>query len=81
MFPPAHDDEWWGGDFKHFDFPKLFSEIAKRAPVAMAEESFEETKWVLACNGMPPNAWHEYSTERIAFFLDFFVEFLQQGKS
>ncbi|KAF8235449.1 hypothetical protein L208DRAFT_1257083 [Tricholoma matsutake] len=81
MFPPAQDDEWWDGDFKHFDFHKLFSEIIKHAPVAMANESLEETNWVLACNGMAPNAWHEYSTERIAFFSESFVEFLQQGKS
>ncbi|KAF8230870.1 hypothetical protein L208DRAFT_1378363 [Tricholoma matsutake] len=78
MFPPAQDDEWWDGDFKHFDFHKLFSEIIKHAPVAMADESLEETNWVLACNGMAPNAWHEYSTERIVFFLESFVEFLKQ---
>ncbi|KAF8219882.1 hypothetical protein L208DRAFT_1545092, partial [Tricholoma matsutake] len=78
LFPPE-DDDWWEGRFTHFDFDSLFKKIVERVPMAMANESFQQTKWLLKSSSHTmPERWNEYASDPIIFFSDYFLEFLQQ---
>jgi hypothetical protein len=79
LFPPE-DDNWWDGKFTHFDFDSLFKQIVERVPLTMANESFQQSKWVLKSSNPAPQRWNEYASVAIRFFSDYFLEFLQQGK-
>jgi hypothetical protein len=76
LFPPE-DDNWWDGNFTHFDFDTTFNEIANTAPKTMADKSFKDLKWILGSNQTEPDRWNE---SEISFFSDFFMNFLQDGK-
>jgi hypothetical protein len=78
LFPPD-DDNWWDGEFTHFDFKATFNEIVKSVPKTMADTSFENVKWTIECTGAnEPVEWNE---AKIAFFSESFVAFLtEEGK-
>lgn len=76
LFPPR-DDDWWKGNFTHFNFNAIFNQIAKSAPPTMADESFEN-KWIInSSHRNEPVEWNEWE---LTFFSDFFVGFLELGK-
>jgi hypothetical protein len=77
VLKPPEDDDWWDGDFTHFDFNSLFSELAKTAPETMADESFGQ-KWIIDSTiENEPEQWDE---SKVTFYSDFFLTFLKEGK-
>jgi hypothetical protein len=78
LFPPK-DDDWWKGDFTHFDFNEVFNEIAKSVPITMANESFKEIKWIVkSTNRNEPAGWNE---SELTFFSEYFMNyFLKKGR-
>lgn len=78
LFPPDHDD-WWDGEFTHFDFAGTFKEIVKSVPKTMADKSFQDVKWAIECSdAIEPVEWNE---AKMTFFSEFFVQFLrEEGK-
>lgn len=75
LFPPE-DDNWWKGDFTYLDFKEVFNEIAKIAPITMADESFEENKWIIeSSNQNKPVQWNE---SEFTFFSECFMEYLEK---
>jgi hypothetical protein len=78
ILKPPEDDDWWDGDFTHFDFDSLFSELANSAPKTMADKSFQQTKWIINSTLQPePVQWDE---SNLSFYSDSFLTFLQDGK-
>lgn len=76
ILSPPEDDEWWDGEFSHFDFESTFNEIAKVVPKTMADKSFEQKKMVIkSTNRNEPVEWNESS---VTFFSEFFMNFLQE---
>ncbi|KAF8221746.1 hypothetical protein L208DRAFT_1382119 [Tricholoma matsutake] len=54
-------------------------EFVERVPMAMTNESFQQTKWLLKSSShTTPEQWNEYASDPIIFFSDYFLEFLQQ---
>jgi|SRR5882762_4851529 len=79
LSPPENDDLWWDGDFTHFDFDSVFREIGTSAPRTMADKSFKEMKWTIKSTTQnEPVGWNE---SNLTFFSDFFINFLEEGKS
>lgn len=76
ILSPPEDDDWWEGDFVHFDFDSTFNEIANLAPKTMADKSFEQTKWIIKSNGNKPVEWNEAN---LTFFSGFFINFLEDN--
>jgi hypothetical protein len=77
LFPPE-DDEWWNGGFTHFNFDRVFNEIANSVPKTMADKSFKDLKWNI--NSRDENEPEHWDDSEIYFFSDYFVEFLETGK-
>jgi hypothetical protein len=80
ILSPPEDNDWWEGDFTHFDFDSTFQQIAEYAPKTMANKSFEKTKWIInSTNHNEPVQWNESNQK---FFGDFFIKYLQEkGKN
>jgi hypothetical protein len=75
ILSPPEDDDWWDGNFTHFDFEKTFNKIAGSVPKTMADKSFEPVKWVTKCsNENEPTEWNEC---KLTFYSEVFVGFLQ----
>lgn len=75
LFPPE-DDDWWGGDFTHFNFQTTFKAIVKSVPKAMLQKTFEHVRWTIECQSEEePVGWTE---SKVTFFSEFFVKFLQE---
>jgi hypothetical protein len=75
LFPPE-DDEWWDGEFSHFNFKATFNEIVKSVPKTMANQSFKTIKWTIECtNATEPVDWNKVN---VTFFSDFFINFLKE---
>jgi hypothetical protein len=79
LFPPG-DDDWWDGEFSHFDFDATFGEIINSVPKTMADKSFEKVKWVIeSTNRNQPAKWNEAN---LTFFTESFIDFLmEEGKT
>jgi hypothetical protein len=75
ILSPPEDDEWWDGEFTHFNFKTIFNDIATSVPKTMANKSFEQTKWIIksTTNRNEPVEWNE---SNITFFSGFFINYL-----
>jgi hypothetical protein len=75
LFPPE-DDDWWDGEFTHFNFDRTLAEIVKSVPKTMALKSFQPVKWILECgNQNEPATWNESD---LTFFSEVFIDFLEK---
>jgi hypothetical protein len=80
ILKPPEDNDWWDGEFTHFDFDSLFSELANSAPKTMADKSFQQSKWIINSKDRnEPVEWHEAN---LNFFSEFFISYLkEEGKN
>ena len=75
ILSPPKDDDWWDGDFTHFDFDSTFKELAKSVPKTMADKGFKSVKWTIETTS--PDMPVEWNDTNIAFFSHFFIQFLR----